>query len=383
MPDSSPALHSVRVASRRTGLSPDLLRAWEKRYHAVSPTRTAGGQRNYSDADIERLKLLAQAVAAGRQIGQVAGLCRTRIARPRRVRCAAPRLRPIQPMRTKRSRDLLSTALAAAENFDASTLEATLRTAALRLPSDQVLDRVFGPLLLAIGTRWHEGRFPPANGHLATTVIRRVLTWMTDFPLVLDDAPRIVVGTPAFQMHDLGAMLAATAAASNGWRVTFLGASLPAQELLRAARMAAADAVALSIVHPTDDVRVSSRLARTACRAAAVCRPGGRWRWRPRLCRRARRNRSATPAVDRIAADVAARTFAQSSVVHLDGGPRELASAILPVRNIRAAHCSAGQVSRRSAEDADAHLAVQRMDRQRASGNVLRFKTPCRDTALR
>ena len=260
MPDSAPALHSVRVASRRTGLSPDLLRAWEKRYHAVTPTRTAGGQRNYSDADIERLKLLAQAVAAGRQIGQVAGLSETEL---RALAAAdAPHLASPDPADANEAvaTAFLSGALAAAEEFDASTLEAILRTAALRLPSDQVLDRVFGPLLLAIGTRWHEGTFPPANGHLATTVIRRVLNWMTDFPLVPDNAPRIVVGTPAFQMHDLGAMLAATAAASNGWRVTFLGASLPAPELIRAARMANADAVALSIVHPTDDLRVASEL---------------------------------------------------------------------------------------------------------------------------
>ena len=260
MPDPTPAFHSVRVASRRTGLSPDLLRAWEKRYHAVAPARTAGGQRNYTDADIERLKLLAQAVAAGRQIGQVAGLSETELRSL--VAADAPHGNSPEPIDSNDAvaTALLSGALAAAEDFNASTLEATLRTAALRLPSDQVLDRVFGPLLLAIGTRWHEGTFPPANGHLATTVIRRVLNWMTDFPLVADDAPRIVVGTPAFQMHDLGAMLAATAAASNGWRVTFLGASLPAEELIRAARMAEADAVALSIVHPTDDVRVASEM---------------------------------------------------------------------------------------------------------------------------
>ena len=130
----------------------------------------------------------------------------------------------------------------------------------MRLPSDQMLDCIVGPLLTVIGNGWHEGRFPPANGHLATTIIRRVLNWMTDYPTPGEDAPVIIVGTPAFQMHDLGAMLAATAAAGSGWRVTYLGASLPAQELVRAARLAKADTVALSIVHPTDDTRVSSDL---------------------------------------------------------------------------------------------------------------------------
>ena len=256
---SSP-LHTVRVVSRRTGLTPDLLRAWEKRYRVVEPTRSAGGQRNYSDADIERLRLLVSATAGGRQIGQVAHLDNAEL---QTLTAGDLHLAP-QSARSDNTdptvNQSLIEALTAAEQFDATALEASLRKAALRLPSDLVLDRVFGPLLLAIGTRWHAGEFPPANGHLATSIIRRVLTWMTDFPNVRDDAPAIVVGTPALQMHDLGAMLAATAAAGSGWRVTFLGASLPALELARAARLADADTVALSIVHPVDDARVAREL---------------------------------------------------------------------------------------------------------------------------
>ncbi len=256
----TPAVHSVRVVARRTGLTPDLLRAWEKRYGAVQPTRTSGGQRNYSDADIERLRLLVSATEAGRQIGQVARLGNEEL---REMVAADARAAPVAAVPAEDEpavSDYLHRAIAAAERFDNTALESILRAAALRLPSDQMLDRVIGPLLLIIGTGWHDGRFPPAKGHLATTVVRRVLTWMTDYPTPHEDAPAIVVGTPAFQMHELGAMLAATAAVSNGWRVTYLGASLPAEELARAAKLANADTVALSIVHPIDDIRVDREL---------------------------------------------------------------------------------------------------------------------------
>ena len=74
MSETLPPQHSVRVVARRTGLTPDLLRAWERRYRVVEPTRSAGGQRNYSDADIERLQLLVKVTAAGRPIGHVAAL---------------------------------------------------------------------------------------------------------------------------------------------------------------------------------------------------------------------------------------------------------------------------------------------------------------------
>ena len=62
------------------------------------------------------------------------------------------------------------------------------------------------------------------------------------------------------QLHDLGAMLAATVAAASGWRVAFLGANLPADELARAARLAGADTVALSIVHPNDHAYTTGQL---------------------------------------------------------------------------------------------------------------------------
>src|SRR6188472_3975547 len=75
VPDNADGpLHPMRLVAVRTGLTPDLLRAWEKRYGAVAPVRSSGGQRLYSDADVERLSLLARAVEGGRAIGQIANL---------------------------------------------------------------------------------------------------------------------------------------------------------------------------------------------------------------------------------------------------------------------------------------------------------------------
>src|ERR687885_222436 len=73
--------HPMRVVTRRTGLSADLLRAWEKRYDVVKPARSPSGRRLYSDADIERLGLLYRATLAGRSIGHIAALRNDQLAR--------------------------------------------------------------------------------------------------------------------------------------------------------------------------------------------------------------------------------------------------------------------------------------------------------------
>ncbi len=252
----------MRVVSQRTGLSPDLLRAWEKRYGAVSPSRSAGGQRHYADADVERLQLLVRATRAGRQIGQVAGLPNEELVALIESDDRAARLNAAPATDGPAVETFLSNALIAVESFDGQRLEATLRSAALRLPSDEVLDQVIGPLLFTIGSLWHQGLLLPANEHLATTTIRRVLGWMSDLSAPGPEAPVVVVGTLANQVHELGAMLAATTASGDGWRVIYLGANLPADELARAARYAKADALALSIVYPTDDAALPDELRR-------------------------------------------------------------------------------------------------------------------------
>ena len=68
------ATYSVQTAARLTGLSPEVLRAWERRHAVVEPVRTPGGTRRYRAADLERLKLVKAAVDSGRRIGQVARL---------------------------------------------------------------------------------------------------------------------------------------------------------------------------------------------------------------------------------------------------------------------------------------------------------------------
>ncbi len=263
---ASPGLHPVRIVSQRTGLTPDVLRAWERRYHAVKPVRSAGGQRHYTDADIERLALLSRASRAGRQIGQLVPLPNAELQklieddeRQSRERVG---LGPDQPA----IESYLSSALIAVEEFDAHRLEQTLRSAVLRMPADEVLDQVIAPLLFTIGSLWHQGLLRPANEHLATTTIRRVLVWMSDLAVSDANAPMVVVGTPAHQMHEIGAMMAATTAVSCGWRVAYLGPNLPADELARAVRYAKASAIALSVVYPTEDPALHEELR--ALRAA-------------------------------------------------------------------------------------------------------------------
>jgi methanogenic corrinoid protein MtbC1 len=132
-------------------------------------------------------------------------------------------------------------------------LQAVLERAAGSLGVPTFLEQVAAPSIKEIGHGWREGSITVGQEHLATAVFRRVLGWIIDTFQVDQPAARLLVATPPRQVHELGALLAAAAAATEGWDVIYLGADLPASEIVTAARQVGASGVALSIVLPTDD----------------------------------------------------------------------------------------------------------------------------------
>ncbi len=264
---SEESRHPIRVVSARTGLPQDLIRVWERRYHAVVPARSKTGRRLYSDPDIEKLRLLRRAVDAGRRIGDVAGLSlealRDLVAEDHRESPGAEtRTRTRAPADTPEAlaRGLVAEAVEALETFDRHRLEAVLDEASVQLGGPALREHLIVPLLNLIGERWQDGTMRIVQEHMASTIVR---SFMTSGRNGKDraHAPRIVVTTPSGQHHELGALLAAAVAEEAGWDVYFMGPDLPAEEIAVAVRQLGARAIALSVT-TRGEGRVISELAR-------------------------------------------------------------------------------------------------------------------------
>lgn len=257
------ARHPVRVVTRRTGLSADLLRVWERRHGVVKPVRSASGRRFYSDADIERLALLYRATLAGRGIGAIAKLTTRQLLALARDDAGAESAAVAGATRSTPAADEYSDeCVRAIERLDAVALEAALRRAVVALPAAVLLDDLVVPLLDRIGGLWRDGTLRPVHGHVATAVVRRVLDRITETATSPLASHGVVVGAPAGEVHELGAMLVAAAAAAEGWRVTFVGIGLAAEDLVEAAMKTGARVLALSLVYPPNDRGVRHELRR-------------------------------------------------------------------------------------------------------------------------
>lgn len=257
--------HSIRVVAGRTGLTADAIRAWERRYGAVNPGRTDSKRRLYSDRDVERLLLLRRAIAAGRRIGDVAGLedteLREMVASDDAAQAAVPRPAPA-PARRHGEGEWVPAAVQAIEALDAAALQGVLSDAAVSLSPTRMLDDVLMPILRKIGERWRSGDLRPAHEHFATAMLRSFLGNIPVTYSSTDDAPLAIVTTPAGQLHELGALGAAVTAGLDGWRPLYLGPNLPAEDIAMAVRDCEARLVALSIVYPPDDTRLADELRR-------------------------------------------------------------------------------------------------------------------------
>jgi DNA-binding transcriptional MerR regulator/methylmalonyl-CoA mutase cobalamin-binding subunit len=255
------AHHAIKAVANRTGLSAHVIRIWEKRYGAVTPERTGTNRRLYSDEQIERLGLLRDVTKAGHSIGHVAKLPTEKL---RQLAQESREICPPAPHTTRAtspSEALLEAGVAAVKALDARALDETLKSGATQLGAQGLLQRVIAPLAQTIGDLWRDGTLTAAHEHFATATIRVFLGQAARPFAGAEQSPVLAVGTPSGQLHELGALLAGAAAANLGWHVTYLGPSLPAAEIVGAARQNRARAVALSLVYPEDDPKLVGELA--------------------------------------------------------------------------------------------------------------------------
>jgi DNA-binding transcriptional MerR regulator/methylmalonyl-CoA mutase cobalamin-binding subunit len=257
----------MAVVTRKTGLGADVIRAWERRYGAVTPVRTPGNRRLYSDDDVRRLLLLRRALESGWQISQVArledrelekligdGAADASAAPERATRDAATTSGPVSGHLERCVRWI--------HELDGEGLLRQLEQASVDLNRVELIDRLVVPLIEQVGRDCAEGRMRTANEHLVSAVLRSFLDSLhAAFP-ASEPAPTIVVTTPAGQHHELGALLVAAIARMEGWRTTYLGPNLPAEEIVAAVRRRRAKVLALSIAFPGDDPNLPGELRR-------------------------------------------------------------------------------------------------------------------------
>ncbi len=168
-------------------------------------------------------------------------------------------------------------ALASIRALDGVAFEALLRRAFARLGTAECLEDFIPHLMHQVGEQWVGGKMTIAQEHLASAIVIGVVLDAARSLRPSSGAPRVLVATPSSELHSVGAALVAGIAALDGWAVTYLGADVPAHDLVEAAQSVGARAVALSVVAPGDMGHVTKDVLslRTALPASLAIILGG------------------------------------------------------------------------------------------------------------
>lgn len=251
-------MYRIRRAAELAGMSPELVRAWERRYGLLEPSRTDAGYRVYSEQDVRLLRGARRLVERGQSIAEVARLPREHLLQAGNavevLQAAAPFNDTTAPTEAPSGgrEDLspvLEEALAAISSFNQERLEAVLfRVMGLgALSPEEMCSRLLLPLLRAIGTEWEAGRMSVAAEHFGSSLIRSKILRLVDHERARPNAPVVICACPPGEEHE-GALLAfAVFASRSGLRPVYLGPDTPAEAMVSAAERTNAHLIALSI----------------------------------------------------------------------------------------------------------------------------------------
>ena len=254
--DRIPNIYPIKYVSNRTKLSTHVIRVWEKRYKAVVPKRTESNRRLFSEADISRLQLLKKAVEVGHSISQLSELSSDEL-----MRLTNGNLTNVgrYQVNTKKPHDaayFLQLSFANITELNADGLEKALDQAAVHLTRLELINSLIVPLCKKMGELWRQGQLKIIYEHLATSVIQSLLWNLLRSAEVPQVAPQIIIATPVNHRHELGALAIALLARESGWRSSYFGPSLPADEIAAAVSFCKARAVALSIIFSYDQFQL-------------------------------------------------------------------------------------------------------------------------------
>lgn len=257
------SLYPIRAVSNMTGVNAATLRAWERRYGLIEPSRTPKGHRLYSAADIARIQRIVELLDQGMPPSQVGAV----LDAPSEGALGAG-----LPGWSALRRRLLD----AVRRFDEPAVFDIYREALANHPFDDVTESLTVPTLQSLGDRWQTGKGRVAEEHFFHHYVRNALGSQLFHRHGRPSGPMLVTACLPGEEHDIGLLLFNLSAESAGFRVVSLGANTPLDDLPHVVEMTRARAVVLSTSCTSVEGKVAANLRKLGATLTVPVLVGGR-----------------------------------------------------------------------------------------------------------
>jgi DNA-binding transcriptional MerR regulator len=233
MASDAPAFN-LKAVVRETGLKPDTIRAWERRYGVPKPRRTSGGHRLYSQRDIDLLKWMNARQHEGLSISRIVDLWKgleTEGKDPLQITSHTLMRQTVQLGDVGELAHLRQDWMQACLNFDEPRAEQALTQAFALFPLNNVVIDVLLRGLAEIGEGWYRGEVAVQQEHFASVLAVRRLQALIAASAMPTRAERIVLACPPGEQHTVSLLVINLFLRRQGWEVIDLGANVPLDQL--------------------------------------------------------------------------------------------------------------------------------------------------------
>ena len=230
----APIMVTIKKASELTGVPEHTLRAWERRYDLLAPSRTASGYRIYDDHALARITAMNELVKAGWT-----------------PRAAAAEV-ALHPLNGHPTVDAHVELLAAAGELDGAAVARVIDEHFADNTFENAVDGWLMPTLQRIGVEWADGKVSVAAEHLVSNVVMRRLSAAYETAGRGLDGPPVLIGAPPGVDHQIGLMAFAVALRRVGLPTMYLGAQVPLAAWREAATKSSARAAVTTVPRSRD-----------------------------------------------------------------------------------------------------------------------------------
>lgn len=244
-------MYNIKSVAKLLAMPAVTIRAWERRYNVITPTRSESGHRLYSEQDIEDLRWLkVQTEEKGINISQAVKMLD--MMRAKREQTVAPK---VEVAFDKSYDGIIEQLYEALISFDAVQAQSLSALGFAMFPFEEMFHQVFVPILTRIGDEWEQGRVTVAQEHFASMFLtQRFYQFMSAFP-VNPTLPKVLAFCPQQESHHIGLLLFTLFLRRNGMDVLFLGPNTPEDGVAETIEKQDVKIVAMSL---TDRSRVES-----------------------------------------------------------------------------------------------------------------------------
>ncbi len=227
---------NLKAVVKETGLKPDTLRAWERRYGLPQPQRSRGRHRLYSQHDIDTLKWLVARQEEGLSISRAVDLWHNLLEEGRDPLVTMPVASPLSSTSTKplvsgdAQASLRGAWLDACLNFDEPAAENTLTHAFALFPAETVCLDIIRWGLAKVGNEWHAGKVTVQQEHFTSAMAMRRMQVLIAATALPTRQERILIACPPEEIHTFSPLLLTWLLRRQGWTTLYLGANVPLEQ---------------------------------------------------------------------------------------------------------------------------------------------------------